>query len=55
MIMTPFFIEVGFCVYDICKSIGVVGGVDIGKESVLFMVSVRSLHFTAIESVGTQF
>ena len=29
-----FLIEVGVCVYDICKSIVVVNGVDTGKKSV---------------------
>ena len=30
---TPFLLEVGFCIYDICISIVVMNGFDIGKIS----------------------
>jgi len=38
--------------YDICKEITVLNGSDIGKISVLVMISIINLHLSAIEGTG---
>ncbi|MCG6973107.1 MAG: hypothetical protein LJE66_08180 [Desulfobacterales bacterium] len=42
-IKTPFLIEVGFCVYDICTSIVGVDGLEIGKKAQVW----KSTNFDA--------
>jgi len=47
-------LDLTMAIYDICKEITILNSSDIGKRSVLFMISEKYLHFSEIEGSGTE-